>query len=267
MQRTLGLVLALGALPATGWAGDLGAAIDFVDGAIGPEAVSEYDEYRDPNEHRALGMLTARNVDPSRPLDDYRCDETAIDGEYTLRTSGEEGWGHRACRELRFRRDDLPGYQTMGPPPLYPRELDPILEQVERETDVPAKLLEAIIRFQSGRRPGLVSDDGRFGLMQLKPELLRQQGISPTNLLDPLTNVRKGAMYVRKLTFQFKGLKMALAAYLHGPGAVARAGDIPNDPESLFFVRSVFKLYYASIREVPKGIAAEAMTFVWTWLE
>lgn len=259
-----GLSLGLGA-PA--WAGDIGDALHFVDGAIGEDAVSEYADLERGNDHAALGMLTARDVDPGKDLAEYRCDESMVDGDFTLRTSGEQGWAGRACRELRFRRDHVEGYATMGPPPLFPRELDPILRKVEAETDVPATLLDAIIRFQSGRRPGLVSNDGRYGLMQLRPDLLRGQGIEPTNLLDPLTNVRKGAQYVRKLTFRFKGLKMALAAYLEGPGAVARAGDIPNDKENIFFVREVMRLYYASIRDVPTSIAADSMTFVWSWLQ
>lgn len=248
-------------------AGDLGDTLRFIDESIGPEAVEGFDGFSPPSDHAAMAMLTARDVQPGRPLNAYSCEDGAIDGAYTLRTNGDERWSGRRCRELRFRQDSLPGYQTMGPRPMRATDLEPLLARAEAETDVPASMLEAIIRFQSGRRAGLVSDDGRMGLMQLSPRLLRGQGIEPHNLLDPATNVRLGAQYLRSLTLQFKGVKMGLAAYLHGPQAVAAAGDIPDNPETLFFVREVMRLYYASIREVPTQIAAESMAFVWNWME
>ncbi len=253
--------------PLSAQAGDLGESLHFIDETLGPDAIAGYENVAQPNDHTAMGFLTARDVEVGRPLTEYSCAEAAVDGEYTLRTNGNERWSGRHCRELRFTRDALPGYQTMGPRALRERELQPILRRAEAATDVPASLLEAVVRFQSGRRPGLVSDDGRQGLMQLSPQLLRGQGIEPINLLDPETNVMLGARYIRSLTLQFKGLKMGLAAYLYGPQAVAAAGDIPDDPETLFFVREVMRLYYASIRDVPKQIAAESVAFVWNWLE
>ncbi len=246
-------------------AGDLGDTLQFLDENLGPESVKGYDAPR--SNHAAIGLFSARNVVPGKAPEDYGCG-SAVDGKYTLRTNGNERWSGRKCRELRFARKELlPGYQTMGPPPMRPRELAAILRQAEAQTDVPAKLLETIISFQSGRRPGLVSDNGRFGLMQLSPDLLRAQGIEPINLLDPESNVRLGARYVRSLTIQFRGIKMGLAAYLNGPAAVGQAGDIPNDPETLFFVREVMRIYYGSIRKVPEEFGSENMTFIWSWME
>lgn len=265
MRRVLLASLVL--FPAPALAGDLGEAVNYADRTIGPQVVSNYADQNAPSGHEALEMLRSRDVEVGRPLDEYRCEQAAVDGEFTLRTNGNERWAGRTCRELRFLRDHVPGYRIMGPPPMRAFELEPLLAQAEAQTDVPAALLQAIVRFSSGGRPGLISDDGHQGLMQLSPELLRAEGIEPTNLLDPAQNLRLGALYIRAMTLRYKNLKMALAAFQKGPGPVARAGGLPGDPEILWFVREVMRLYYASIREVPTGIAAEAMTFVWTWLE
>ena len=101
----------------------------------------------------------------------------------------------------------------------------------------------------------------------LRREQIRAEGIEVTNLKDPAQNLRLGALYIRALTLRYKNLKMALAAFVKGPAPLAEAGGLPRDPEILWFVREVMRLYYASTREVPTDIAAEAMSFVWTWLE
>lgn len=266
MYTSFAMVVALGlfALPQAANAGDLGDTLHFLDQNLGPESVEGYDAPK--SDHSAMGLMSARNVEPGKAPEEYDC-ASAVDGKYTLRTNGNERWSGRKCRELRFTRDHLKGYQTMGPPPLRPRELAVFIRRAEADTDVPAALLKTIVAFQSGRRPGLVSDSGRYGLMQLSPELLRGQGIEPINLLDPENNVRLGARYLRSLTMQFRGLKMGLAAYLNGPAAIGQAGDIPNEPETLFFVREVMRIYYASIRTVPKEFGSDNMAFIWGWME
>ena len=139
-------------------------------------------------------------------------------------------------------------------------------ERAGRETEVPAALLMAIARHVSGFRAGAISNDGRVGLMQLQPDLLRGQGIQPGNLQDPQNNMRKGAEYVRQLTLRLGSIKMAMAAYLDGPDAVADAGGVPGDARTIWFVREMTRLYYASIREFPNEIGAESMAFVWNWM-
>ena len=264
MKHTL-LLAALLIVPGVARAGDLADTLGYLDETLGEEAVAGYEALDHRPTHGALAMLTSRDVTPGAPLSAYDCENTAVDGAYTLRTSDNERWTGRECRELRFRLDELPGYRVMGPPPLREGELAPLLARAEAETDVPAALLEAIIRFESGRRPGLISDDGRYGLMQLKPGLLAAVGVEATDLLDPAENVLAGARYVRRLTLRLEGMKLAVAAYLDGPDAVA--DGIPGDARTLWFVREVTRLYYASIREFPNEIAAESIAFVWNWLE
>ena len=65
-----------------------------------------------------------------------------------------------------------------------------------RETNVPAGLLDVIIRYSSGYRPGVISDDGRYGLLQLEPHHLRSLGIEFGDLLDPRENIRAGSRYL-----------------------------------------------------------------------
>lgn len=263
MRYTVLLAVLLSA-PGAARAGDLADTLGYLDDTLGEEAVDGFEELDRLPTHEAMAFLTSRDVTPGAPLSAYDCENAAVDGDYTLRTNGNERWSGRECRELRFLQDNLPGYRTMGPRPLREVELEPLLARAEAATDVPAALLEAVIRFESGRRPGLVSDDGRYGLMQLKPGLLAAEGVEATNLLDPAENVMAGARYIRSLTIRLEGLKMAVAAYLDGPAAV-RDG-VPGDRKTLWFLREVMRLYYASIREFPDEIGAESIAFVWNWL-
>lgn len=217
--------------------------------------------------HDALPMLNSRNVD-GRGLDEYRCEDAPIDGFATMRTNGQQGWALRACTELKFRQDHVAGFVTMGPPPLLPADLQSWLRAAEGETDVPAKLLETIARFVSGFRPGLISEQGHYGLLQLRPEVLAAQGLSHGDLLDPAENLRVGARYLRGLVFRFGDIKLAVAAFRDGPAVIeASGGKLPQDRRYRWFVREVTRLYFASNRRFPDEIGADAMRFVWEWLQ
>ena len=59
---------------------------------------------------------------------------------------------------------------------------------------------------------------------------------------DPAANVEAGATYLKQLLDRYKGdLKLALAAYNAGPGAVDKAGAIPDIKETREYVESVLK--------------------------
>lgn len=250
-------------------ANDLADAVEWVQDNGGDETVPGLAPAAD-EAHRddALALLNSRDVRPGDDLDRYRCEDAPIDGFGTMRTSGEQAWALRECQARRWKRNELPGFVTLGPPALPERRVRAWVERASAETDVPVKLLETIIRFVSGFRPGVVSERGHLGLMQLRPDVLAELGISHGDLLDPRENIRVGALYLRALTFEYGSLKLALAAYRDGPAPVEAAGRrIPSQRRYIWFVREVIKMYYGSIREFPDEIGAESIGFVWTWLE
>ena len=114
------------------------------------------------------------------------------------------------------------------------------------------ELLQAVIATESGFDPGAVSPKGAVGLMQLIPETAERFGVRPQGkqsvserLTDPRTNIQAGSRYLSWLLNTFNGdLRLALAAYNAGEGAVLKAGRrIPNYPETIAYVRKVTDLH------------------------
>jgi hypothetical protein len=200
------LALLASMAPGLAYADDLGDTLAYLQQAgsadvRGLEALAEFDD------NSALPMLISRDVKPGAPLDSYDCFGSAID-QTVLRTSGEEKLALRWCMELRWEKDQLAGYRTLGEIRLDPRDVADAIRMAARETNVPAQLIDLIIRYSSGYRPGVVSEDGHYGLMQLAPEHLREVGIDFENLLDPRENILVGARYLARLTHRFSDLML-----------------------------------------------------------
>jgi soluble lytic murein transglycosylase-like protein len=114
------------------------------------------------------------------------------------------------------------------------------------------ELLQAVIATESGFDPQAVSPKGAVGLMQLIPETAERFGVRPQGkqsvserLTDPRTNIQAGSRYLAWLINYFNGdLRLAVAAYNAGEGAVLKAGRrIPNYPETIDYVRKVTDLH------------------------
>src|SRR5665213_4058808 len=97
--------------------------------------------------------------------------------------------------------------------------------------------VESIGNAESGWKPGLVSKTGAMGPMQLMPATAKQLGVDPS---DPYDNIRGGVTYLKQLSDQFNGdPALTAAAYNAGPGAVHKAGGVPNFPETQKYVDQV----------------------------
>lgn len=117
-----------------------------------------------------------------------------------------------------------------------------LIGQAAREESVDAALLHAVITVESGYNVKAKSPKGASGLMQLMPGTAAQYGA--TDIWDPLQNLRAGARYLRAMIGTFKDIRLALAAYNAGQGAVLGAGNkIPPYAETQSYVPKVLQFY------------------------
>lgn len=112
-----------------------------------------------------------------------------------------------------------------------------LFTQAAEKYGVPATLLSAVAKAESGYDPKAVSPAGAQGLMQLMPGTAR--GLGVTNSFDPSQAVDGAARMLRDLTNRFGSTDLALAAYNAGPGAVLKYDGIPPYPETQRYVRNV----------------------------
>ena len=129
-----------------------------------------------------------------------------------------------------------------------------LIREAASEHGLEFELLQAVIATESGFDPGAVSPKGAVGLMQVMPDTAERFGVRPLGkqsvserLTDPRTNIQAGARYLAWLIGTFGGdVRLAVAAYNAGEGAVLRAGrQVPNYPETIDYVRKVTNLHYS----------------------
>jgi soluble lytic murein transglycosylase-like protein len=120
--------------------------------------------------------------------------------------------------------------------------LAPLIDEAAQTTGLDRALLMAVIDVESNGDPRAVSPQGASGLMQLMPGTAARHGA--TNLFDPRQNLAAGARYLARLMKQFGDLRLALAAYNAGEGAVRKyGGQIPPYAETMEYVPKVIERY------------------------
>ena len=122
------------------------------------------------------------------------------------------------------------------------RQYAGLVNDVSREHRLNPALIHAVITVESAYDPKAVSHAGAMGLMQLMPATAARYGVDDPH--DPKQNVSGGVRYLRDLLSQFRSLRLALAAYNAGEGAVLKYGKrIPPYPETRKYVRDVLRYY------------------------
>jgi hypothetical protein len=101
---------------------------------------------------------------------------------------------------------------------------------------VSPELVVNMVRTESGGRINAVSNKGARGPMQLMPGTAKELGVDINNWQD---NIRGGVRYINQMLNQFGDPVLAVAAYNAGPGAVRRAGGVPNFKETQDYVQKV----------------------------
>jgi hypothetical protein len=96
-------------------------------------------------------------------------------------------------------------------------------------------LVLALIHVESGWDPAALSNRGARGLMQLREPTMRRElerhGLPAGDPDDPISNVRAGVRYLRRLLDAFGREEVALMAYNAGPNRILgylREGEIPS---------------------------------------
>ena len=117
----------------------------------------------------------------------------------------------------------------------------PIADKIARKYRIPPNVFRALISAESGWNPNAGSPAGARGLAQLMPATAR--GLGVRNITDPVQNMEGGARYLRQQLDRFGGnMRLALAAYNAGPGAVQKYGGIPPYRETQQYVPRVLQL-------------------------
>ncbi|MGH9627002.1 MAG: lytic transglycosylase domain-containing protein [Bryobacteraceae bacterium] len=162
----------------------------------------------------------------------------------------------------------IAGFETVEHTPAAQASAQPEQQIVNQEPPSPEELIaSAALRYgllpefvrsvaavESAFEPDAISPKGALGLMQLMPATAAELGVDPN---DPAQNADGGVRYLRMLLQKYKDeqdpVRMALAAYNAGPGAVDRYRRVPPYRETRAYVEKVIRRYLAALKEKAAG--------------
>ncbi len=144
--------------------------------------------------------------------------------------------------ELLTRRDTIDGTgHILAKRRLSPGSRAEILSHVRvasRRYNIDPDLVEAVIQIESGFDANAVSSKGAAGLMQLMDGTAQQYAVTERH--DPRQNVHAGTRHLAGLLRQYAGdVRLALAAYNAGAGAVEKYRGVPPYPETRRYILKV----------------------------
>jgi len=113
-----------------------------------------------------------------------------------------------------------------------------LVRSLAPEYQLDPELVLALIEVESNFNPQARSPKDAQGLMQLIPATAERFGVK--DVWDPEDNLRGGMAYLRWLLKRFDGdVKLTLAAYNAGEGAVDRHGGVPPYSETRAYVSRI----------------------------
>jgi soluble lytic murein transglycosylase-like protein len=121
-------------------------------------------------------------------------------------------------------------------------DLDWIIFHAGEREGVDPRFIHAVMRQESQYKPAAISPVGARGLMQLMPATAKRFDCNDTK--DQACNVQAGTKYLAWLLKRFNGdVKLALAGYNAGEGAVDKYQGIPPYPETQNYVNKIVANY------------------------
>jgi hypothetical protein len=134
-----------------------------------------------------------------------------------------------------------PNYQYLNRA-FTQQDIDAAIDAAAARHNVDPSLVRSVVKVESNFNPNAVSRKGAMGLMQLMPSTARSLNVA--NPFDPAQNVDAGVRHLRKLLDSYGGdVRLTLAAYNAGSGAVARSAGVPRFRETQNYVRRITDLY------------------------
>lgn len=117
-----------------------------------------------------------------------------------------------------------------------------VVSQISKKHGVDEKLVQALIKQESGFNPKAKSKSGAMGLMQLMPSTAKSLGVQdPYNMVQ---NVEGGVKYLKSMLNKYNGnVILALAAYNAGPNAVDKYDGVPPYKETQNYVKNILANY------------------------
>ncbi len=133
---------------------------------------------------------------------------------------------------------------------LRREQVEAWVHELAPEYELDPTLVLEVIAIESRFNPAARSPKSAQGLMQLMPATAARFGVEDAS--DPVQNLRGGMAYLRWLLIRFEGdLRLALAGYNAGEGAVRRFDGIPPYGETQRYVERITRAYGKTLHPIP----------------